>query len=592
VSSIAVDPMIQLAFSIAENKGTYALLLGSGLSRAAQIPTGWEITLDLIRRTAVMSGVTDEPDWAHWYRVTKGEEPNYSKLLEALASTPDERRGILHRYIEPDEEDRLAGRKIPTAAHHAIASLVQSGHVRVIVTTNFDRLLENSLRERGVEPTVVASADALYGAEPLVHTGCFILKVHGDYKDVRILNTDAELESYPDPYNRLLDRIFDEYGLVVCGWSGEWDHALRAALLRGTSRRYSTYWASRGAPKSRAADLIVHRRGKALEIVDADSFLKRLAAQVETLEQSRRLNPLSVDLLVNTVKRFLPRPEHRIDLHDLFGDEVTKLLTLLGGPQFGPIDPFGESEYRLRVRRLESATETLARISGAVGRWGAESEHYLMLDAIRTLDARAAEVRSGNTAWINLRFYPAVLVFYAYGIALTRSERWRELHSLCVAPVFRELNNEPSRLIDVLFLWGWPGGSDELWKMMEGYERRKTPLSDHLCDVMGGWSSSFASITPDFELLFERFEVLGSLAQFELNDEVSIRAVLETGNDFAFMPVGRTAWHNTTKAQILRDLQAEPQIKRLTEAGFAKSSAGFLALFLINFKRVSARIGW
>jgi hypothetical protein len=40
-----IDPSTALAFSLFENKGVYALLLGSGLSRAAQIPTGWEITL-------------------------------------------------------------------------------------------------------------------------------------------------------------------------------------------------------------------------------------------------------------------------------------------------------------------------------------------------------------------------------------------------------------------------------------------------------------------------------------------------------------------------------------------------------------------
>lgn len=33
--------------------GTYALLLGSGVSRAAGIPTGWEVTLDLVRKAAV-----------------------------------------------------------------------------------------------------------------------------------------------------------------------------------------------------------------------------------------------------------------------------------------------------------------------------------------------------------------------------------------------------------------------------------------------------------------------------------------------------------------------------------------------------------
>lgn len=44
-----IDPVHSLAFSIQANRGVYAILLGSGVSRAARIPTGWEITLDLVR---------------------------------------------------------------------------------------------------------------------------------------------------------------------------------------------------------------------------------------------------------------------------------------------------------------------------------------------------------------------------------------------------------------------------------------------------------------------------------------------------------------------------------------------------------------
>src|SRR5580704_2648217 len=132
-----INALTQLAFSISENKSVFAVLIGSGLSRAANIPTGWEITLDLIRRVAAIQGVEDEPDWAQWFTQQTGEAPDYSKLLEALATTPAERRAILHSYIEPSEADRESGRKAPTSAHHAIADLVVSGHVRVIVTTNF-----------------------------------------------------------------------------------------------------------------------------------------------------------------------------------------------------------------------------------------------------------------------------------------------------------------------------------------------------------------------------------------------------------------------------------------------------------------------
>lgn len=151
-----IDPLTALAFSVYENKGVYCLLLGSGISRPAQIPTGWEVTLDLVQRVAALQGVRDEADWAAWHKTKFGKEPNYSELLDQLASTPDERRSVLHSYIEPNAEDIEAGRKIPTRAHQAIARLVAAGHVRVIITTNFDRLTENALRENGVEPTVTA----------------------------------------------------------------------------------------------------------------------------------------------------------------------------------------------------------------------------------------------------------------------------------------------------------------------------------------------------------------------------------------------------------------------------------------------------
>ena len=57
MSLLANDPLTQLAFSIFENKGVYAVLLGSRLSRAAEIPTGWEISLlDAMKRGEMRRG--------------------------------------------------------------------------------------------------------------------------------------------------------------------------------------------------------------------------------------------------------------------------------------------------------------------------------------------------------------------------------------------------------------------------------------------------------------------------------------------------------------------------------------------------------
>lgn len=48
-----IDPLIQLAFAVQSGRGAYALLLGSGISRSAEIKTGYEILEDLIEKVAL-----------------------------------------------------------------------------------------------------------------------------------------------------------------------------------------------------------------------------------------------------------------------------------------------------------------------------------------------------------------------------------------------------------------------------------------------------------------------------------------------------------------------------------------------------------
>jgi hypothetical protein len=54
-----IDPVVSLAFSLHTKGGAYALVLGSGVSRAAGIPTGYEVVLDLTERVAQLQG--EEP---------------------------------------------------------------------------------------------------------------------------------------------------------------------------------------------------------------------------------------------------------------------------------------------------------------------------------------------------------------------------------------------------------------------------------------------------------------------------------------------------------------------------------------------------
>ena len=584
---IASDPTTQLAFSMYENKGVYAVLLGSGVSRSAGIPTGWEITMELVKRAGIASGAGEQEDWLSWYVGQTGQQPNYSSLLETLASTQTERRAIIQGFLEPSEQELEDGLKLPTSAHRAIAAMVKSGHVRVIVTTNFDRLMENALRDLGVEPTVVSSVDALAGAEPLTHTQCYIFKVHGDYKDARILNTDMELGEYPSGFNTLLDRIIDEFGLIVAGWSGEWDHALRAALLRAPTRRYSTFWLARGRLSGRGEELIAHRRATVVEGVDADTFFDGLNVKLETIQQSRQPNPLGIELTIAMAKRFMAKPEHRIQLDDLVATQTHQAVTHFAAIFESKEDRRSQS-FTDWVLTFEAVVEPLAKLCAVLGRWGAGAELSFVLDAIKGLYAEAQKDQAGYTHWLAVKNYPAALIMYGYGIGLTRADRLDKLYKLLNSTLMngREIPNVMGVELSPFYVEG-DSGLHPLWQGFEGQSNAKTPLSNRLASVLSArWAQSFAGVQEP-TLLYERFELLCLLcfAQQRGVTEESLNDMIER-NQFRHIAAGRLSWHLETVNRFIHEYSMDEYKIPLLAAGFAYGSESFLQRFLEGLQRV------
>ena len=84
---MALSNLTTLSFSLYSNPGTYALLLGSGVSRAANIPTGWEIVCDLIRKIAARDNLKINGNEEDWFKSQYGKEPSYSELLDKLTSS-------------------------------------------------------------------------------------------------------------------------------------------------------------------------------------------------------------------------------------------------------------------------------------------------------------------------------------------------------------------------------------------------------------------------------------------------------------------------------------------------------------------------
>ena len=503
-----IDPMHSLAFSVHANRGVYALLLGSGVSRAANIPTGWEITLDLIGHLAAVSD--DSPSGEspasleEWYREKYGKEPDYSALLADLAKTPAERQRLLRRYWEPTREEREQGDKAPTAAHRAIAKLVAGGYIKVIITTNFDRLIESALAEEGIQPQVLSTVDQMRGRVPIIHEPCTVLKLHGDYLHTDIRNTAQELEKYSPEHDGLLDDIFDEFGLIVCGWSAEWDTALRAAIHRALSRRYTMYWAVYGELGEQSETLISHRRAEKVPIQDADAFFQALADQVASIEDFSKPHPLSTEIAVATAKRFLPDEQSDIRLHDFVNDLVEGVVQGAAGPGFSVDATVGAKELNARVRRYDALCETLVAVAAIGGFWCERRHHELWARALQKL----LEVPFFDRAPLNLRRYPGTLLLYSLGVGAVARQRFFLLGELLSLTSVVDGESCIADALSPCIL-----GHNELMQQLEGMSGHHSAFNEWIFQELRKPFHSILRSDSTYERAFNELEMLLALSR-------------------------------------------------------------------------------
>ena len=426
--------------SMQASPGVYAVLLGSGASTASGVKTGWDIVKDLVSRVAAARDTGNPEAGAQaaaaperWWLDTFGETLGYSALLEQVAKTPADRQAQLARYFEPEGgEDSPGGDKRPTAAHRAIAQLVKRGLVRVILTTNFDRLMERALDEVGISAQMIHQPSQYDSSMPLAHCAATVIKLHGDYADLEQRNTVNELEAYPEVQARFLERVLDEHGLIICGWSADWDKALVRALEGTRSRRYPLFWSHYGPLGEEGRRLRAQHSAAAIEGKTADELFTDLLQRIDALDRMSA-PPISTDLAVVRLKRALPDPMQRIELSDLVNQTVFGVInksTLDRHPLSGDV-----FESSLRAYRQDSNT-LLHLLANGVFHDDGTYDHLWTRSLERLTRMRGRSTGTTDGTLEQLRHYPALLATWAMGLAAILSRREEFLPQILTQPAW------------------------------------------------------------------------------------------------------------------------------------------------------------
>jgi NAD-dependent SIR2 family protein deacetylase len=420
------DALISLAFSVHSNPRAYAVLLGAGVSIPSGTPGAWEVVRGLITKAARASiGGTEPEDPEAWYETNRGKKPTYQGVLEEFAPTPEERQRLLRPHFDPQEN----GGRRPTAAHRAIAKLVKTRNIRVILTLNFDRLMEDALSEEGVHPTVIETPSKLgVSLSPLHTLDCVVVHLHGDYlSPLAMLNTNSELESYDTQLQKFLREILTNYGLIIAGWSAAYDPALKSLIERHYPGRYTPTWIEPFDLSSQATDLIGQLKATRIES-NADEALGFLEDAVVSMATKRSQHPLAVSVAVAAAKRELSKEPVSIQLHDTLHSELSLIATL---PETTlPEDP-GEAMAGLAAmggahnmaQRTAEAARSATALAACLGYWG-EGDQYekLLLDAVSRLSTPLSAHPLTETAGMSR--VAGQSLFYGAGVAAVAAERW------------------------------------------------------------------------------------------------------------------------------------------------------------------------
>lgn len=503
------DLYLPLAFSMHSTPGAYAVLVGAGVSMGAGLPTAWDIVVDLARKLCYQvnpdraEGLTAD-NVEEWYVATYNVPLSYSGLLEQVAPTVHEREAVLRQYFEPQSDvsgtDTTTRRFLPSVAHESIADMMAAGVIRVVVTMNFDHLLEDALSARGIDPVIVRTDNDAAGLAPLHTIQHLVVHLHGDYRDpASMLNTGTELSGYELHMQHLLAQIVSSHGLIVAGWSAVHDHALRGILRRAHRRYYTAGWIN-PTDLGPAAHELATRLGARLLHDTADEAFARLADAVATMRRNNARHPLSPLVVIDRIKRDLTNQRPAITAHDSLTDELARLDEAPALLINDYNDRVTLDNYAALVEQVDEACLVPEAAIATLAYWGSGTTDLWWLPSVeqwsRSID------RSGFSALLDAPLLVGVRLFYAAGISAVAAKRYDLLTELLGLPATASATlRQPSPACQIL---DWnavhQGCPDELRKAARA----------RLAEAIAG---ALALSTVRLDAVWQEFETLRTAGQ-------------------------------------------------------------------------------
>lgn len=304
-------------------------------------------------------------------------------------------------------------------------------------------------------------------------------------------------------------------------------------------------------------------------------------------EEPRSFEPLPEK--VAHLKELLSSQKSQIQIHDFAIGEVRRFLAATSEDNFALRGNFSDEELLERISSYESYSKDLSAITAVIAYWSTEAEVNILRKVVSRACDRLVESQSGLSVWLNLRWYPLLLLLYNSGIASVESKNYKSLSAILYTKLGEsEYTNTESYFAQFLSNGIFELTRAEVFKRIPGHERHYAPSSEYIFKQVQPVLDDLFFLGKSYESAFDEFEVLYALVVADLRKHT---------DSHVWGPIGRFGWkyksrQNSPFSRIVNEASQQKEHWGPIRAGMFGGSYERFEQVANEFKQVLDGLNW
>lgn len=273
-NSLSLKCFLNMLKESSDNGKRFCFILGSGVSKSSGIPTGIELSKAWIKEIEELYNEKEIEDLKKKLGIEdiSIKSENYFDIYN-LRFHPDYNNG--YSYLEKKMENAKPG-----FGHYPLARFLTTTENNLVITTNFDSLIEDALFIYTEKRPIVVGHESLAEFIDVSTKRPIIAKLHRGLF-FHPLNRSNELQELSEQWKKVLKMVFRIFTPIVIGYGGG-DRTLMEFLKDESVELNGIYWCYVGGrPSDDIIKLVKNKSGYFVPIAGFDEMMFMLARKFQ-----------------------------------------------------------------------------------------------------------------------------------------------------------------------------------------------------------------------------------------------------------------------------------------------------------------------